>query len=145
MVFKSKQKGNTFEHDAVELLNKLVDGAHFKRIPGSGALGTSFDEPLLTGDLSGTVDGIKRKFKVECKVGYNTSTNKEVKQFTLKKEWMDKIISESKDALSTPLLIGKFSGARKGVKEFVVLDIDTFAYFLNEISRLNRELNNEDD
>jgi hypothetical protein len=144
-MFKSKAKGNRFESDAVDLLNEKIKGAKFKKIPGSGMLGTSFDEPLLTADVSGTVEGIKRKFKVECKNGYNSSTNKEVKQFTLKKEWLDKVIMEAKDALSTPLLIGKFSGARKGVQVFVVLDIDTFAYFINEISRLNKELDNEND
>ena len=145
MTFKSKVKGGAFEHDAVELLNSKINGARFKRIPSSGALGTTFGEPLLTGDLKGEVEGIKRKFKVEAKCGYNSSTNKEVKQFTLKKEWLDKIIMEAKDALSTPLLIGKFSGARKGVQVFVVLDIDTLAYFINEISRLNKELEDEND
>jgi Holliday junction resolvase len=140
MVFRSKQKGNTFEKDVVDLLNSKIIGANFRRIPGSGAIGTTMDEPLLTGDVSGKVDGISERFKVECKVGYNTSTNKEVKQFTLKKEWVDKIMTEARDALSIPLLIGKFSGARKGVKEFVVIDIDTFSGIINELARLQKEL-----
>jgi len=138
--FKSKQKGNTFEHDVVELLNKKVIGGNFRRIPGSGAMGTTMGEPLLTGDVSGKVEGIPTRFKIECKVGYNTSTDREVKQFTLKKEWLDKVGEEAKDALSVPLLFGKFSGARKGVQVFVVMDIDVFSNMINEISRLQKEL-----
>ena len=140
MVFKSKKKGNTFESDVVEILNQKIVGATFKRIPGSGALGTSMDEPLLTGDVSGKVEGLNERFKVEAKCGYNTSTDREVKQFTLKKEWLDKIIMEAKAALSIPLLIGKFSGARKGVQVFVVMDVDTFSNIINELSRLQKEL-----
>jgi hypothetical protein len=140
MVFKSKQKGNLFEKDAVDLLNKKIKGALFKKIPGSGAIGTAMDEPLLTGDLTGRVDNISKKFKVEAKVGYNSSTNKEVKQFTLKKEWLDKIVMEANNNFSTPFLIGKFSGVRSGVSVFVVLDIDTFAELINTISRLGKEL-----
>lgn len=138
--FKSKAKGNAWEHDVVEILNKEIVGGNFRRIPGSGAMGTIMDEPLLTGDVSGKVEGINQKFKIECKVGYNTSTNKEVKQFTLKKEWLDKIGDEAKNALAIPLLVGKFSGARKGVKEFAVLDINVFIYLINEIARLQKEL-----
>lgn len=141
MTFKAKQKGNTFEHDVVEILNSKLSNGNFRRIPGSGAIGTSMEEPLLTGDVSGKIDGTTLKFKIECKVGYNTSTDKEVKQFTMKKLWIDKIITEAKNALAIPLLIGKFSGSRKGVKEFVVLDIETFCALVNEISRLQKELN----
>lgn len=140
MVFRAKQKGNLWEHDVVEILNRKINDGNFRRIPGSGALGTVMDEPLLTGDVSGKIDGTSMRFKVECKCGYNTSTDKEVKQFTLKKEWLDKIADEAKASLSTPLLIGKFSGARKGIKEFVVLDVDTFSNLINEISRLQKEL-----
>lgn len=140
MTFKAKQKGNNFEHDVVELLNANLKGGNFRRIPGSGAMGTAMDEPLLTGDVSGKIEGLPLRFKIECKVGYNTSTNKEVKQFTLKKEWLDKIGDEANAALSIPLLIGKFTGARKGVKEFVVTDFDVFCYLLNELARLRKEL-----
>lgn len=141
MTFKAKQKGSAFEADAVEILNEEILGGRFRRVPGSGALGTTMGEPLLTSDISGRVEGMSRRFKIEAKCGYNSSTDKEVKQFTLKKEWLDKVAGEaSNDAFATPLLIGKFSGARKGVKVFVAMDVKVFAEFINEISRLQKDL-----
>jgi hypothetical protein len=138
--FKAKQKGSTFERDAVNLLNDKIKNAKFRRIPGSGAIGTSMMEPLLTGDISGIVEGFPKVFKIEAKVGYNNSTNKEVKQFTLKKEWIDKIRMQAENNFSFPALIGKFTGARSGVSTFIVLDIDDFAYLINQITFLQETL-----
>lgn len=115
-----KNKGNGWERDAVTLLNSNLDG-NFKRVPGSGAIGTSMKESFLTGDITGVVNFLSRKLKIECKVGYGGAT-----QMTLKKEWLDKIFEEARTALSVPMLMGKFSGARSGVKYFVVFDFDTF-------------------
>ncbi len=140
MTNKNKIKGSAWEHDVVVLLNQSIDGANFRRIPGSGAIGTSLSEPLLTGDVSGSVDDFPKKFRVECKVGYNSSTDKEVKQFTLKKEWLDKIAMEAKQSFSIPFLAGKFSGARSGAKNFIVMDLDTFVWLINEYTELKRDL-----
>ena len=145
MTNKSKTKGSKFEHDAVNILNSSIDGAHFRRIPGSGAIGTSLGESLLTGDISGSVDNFPKKFKVECKAGYNSSSNKEVKQFTLKKEWLDKIWSEAQDVYALPILIGKFDNVHSGTKEFVVMDIDIFSEIINRYTLLQKELIKRDD
>lgn len=124
----SKNKGSGWERDAVELLNsKLKFTNKFKRTPGSGAIGTVFSESLLTGDVTGSVNFLSKKLKIECKVGYGGA-----KQMALKKEWLDKVVEESKLALSIPLLMGKFSGARSGVKYFVVLDFDTFVEIMSK-------------
>jgi hypothetical protein len=112
----------------------------WKKIPGSGAIGTILDEPLLTADIVGKVDSIPKKFKVEAKVGYNSSKDAEVKQFTLKKEWLDKVKREATGSFSFPFLIGKFSGAREGVKVFVVMDVEEFASIINHITKLQEEL-----
>lgn len=143
MVNKSKIKGSKFEHDAVMILNKIIDGANFRRIPGSGAIGTSMGESLLTGDIKGVVDYFPKQFKIECKTGYNSSTNKEVKQFTLKKEWLDKIWEEAQGTYSMPLLIGKFENARAGTKVFVVMDVDVFAELINRYTILQKSLDEE--
>ena len=135
-----KIKGSNFERLTVDLLNELVKNSEWKRIPGSGALGTSLGEPLLTADVVGKVNSIPKKFKVECKVGYNSSSDKEVKQFTLKKEWLDKVKKEADSSFSTPFLMGKFSGAREGVKVFAVLDVEDFAALLNHITKLQEEI-----
>ena len=136
MTNKQKIKGSTFERLAVEILNKLVDKSEWKRIPGSGAIGTSLDEPLLTGDLSGSAEHFPKPFKVEAKVGYGGKT-----QFALKKEWLDKIKEEAKGTYSFPFLIGKFSGAREGTKVFVVMDVEEFSFLLNLITELQEDLN----
>ena len=130
-----KQKGSDFERLAVELLNTLIKDSSWKRIPGSGAIGTTLGEPLLTSDIVGKVNSIPRKFKVEAKVGYGGA-----KQFTLKKLWLDKIKQEADGTFSIPMLIGKFSGAREGVKVFVTLDVETFASIINHITKLQEEL-----
>lgn len=135
MVFKNKRKGNDFERQAVDILNALVRDSEWKRIPGSGSLGTALGEPLLTSDIVGKVNHIPKKFKVEAKVGYGGA-----KQFGLKKEWLDKIALEASATHSTPFLIGKFSGAREGVKVFTVMDVEVFASILNHISRLQEEI-----
>ncbi len=138
-----KIKGAGFERLAVEILNTLIEGAEFKKVPGSGALGTSLFEPLLTADVVGKVNSIPKKFKVECKVGYNNSAGKAVKQFTLKKEWLDKVKMEADASFSIPMLMGKFDNVREGVKVFAVLDIEDFASIINHITLLQKELDLE--
>lgn len=137
MPFKNKVKGSTFERLAVEILNELIKDSEWKRIPGSGAIGTQLGEPLLTADIVGKVKGIPKRFKAEAKVGYGGE-----KQFVLKKEWLDKVRQEADATFSTPFLIGKFSGARQGVKVFTVMDVEIFAALINHISKLQEELHN---
>lgn len=129
-----KRKGTDFENLAVEILNKLIKGSRWKRIPGSGAIGTILNESFLTGDITGTVQSIPRKFKVEAKVGYGGAT-----QLSLKKEWLDKVREQADCDYSIPMLIGKFSGARDGTKVFVVLDVETFSYLINLITEKDSE------
>lgn len=131
---KNKIKGTGFERDIVNLLNDRIKSSHFKRTPTSGAMGTTLGEPILTGDVSGTVEALPKKIKIECKVGYGGAT-----QFALKKEWLDKIKQEAVQYFSIPMLFGKFSGARGGVQTFVVLDFETFAELINYITELKEE------
>jgi hypothetical protein len=140
MPLKSRVKGNQFEALAVQLLTELVKNSSWKRVPGSGAFGTSMHEPHLLGDIVGHVDSFQKPFRVEAKVGYNSASDtREVKQFTLKKEWLDKIKQEGVNSYSFPFLIGKFSGARDGVKVFVVMDLEQFADLLNKVTELSNE------
>ncbi len=138
-----KRKGSDFERQAVEILNAIIKNANFKKVPGSGSLGTALFEPLLTADIVGKVDSIPTPFKIECKVGYNPSTNREVKAFTLKKEWLDKVRKEADATFSVPLLMGKFSGVREGVKVFVAMDVEVFAQIINHITKLQEEIDKQ--
>lgn len=139
MTNKNKVKGSRWEHDLVELLTEKVRGSRWKRIAGSGALGTSLGEPLLTGDVSGKVDYFPKSFRVECKTGYNNSNDKEVKQLTIKKEWLDKITKEAEGTFSFPMLAGKFTNSRNGVGKFIVLNLDDFALLINMYTELKKD------
>lgn len=124
MVNKNKQKGSNWERQLVDELNCNLPG-NFKRVPGSGAFGTALSEGVLTGDVIGRVDGIPKQFRIECKTGYGGGT-----QLTVKKEWIDKIKAEAENTFAFPVLFCKFSGARSGVKQFAIIDFDTFIEML---------------
>jgi hypothetical protein len=138
MTNPQKRKGSDFERLAVEILNTLIKDSEWKKVPGSGALGTTLLEPLLTADIVGKVKSIPKKFKVECKVGYGGAT-----QFALKKEWLDKVKAEAISSFSIPVLMGKFSGSREGVKVFAVMDVEDFASLINHITMLQEQLDLE--
>jgi hypothetical protein len=129
-----KRKGSDWERQAVEILNANIKRGLFKRVPGSGAIGTFLNEPMLTSDIKGRVDSIDKELKIECKVGYGSAT-----QFTMKKLWLDKVREESDASYGIPLLMGKFSGAREGIKAFVVMDIDTFCELVNRLTEVWEE------
>lgn len=130
-----KRKGSDWERQAVEILNTNIKNGTFKKIPGSGAIGTFLNEPMLTADLKGSVHGFEKEFKIECKVGYGSAT-----QFTMKKLWLDKVRMEAETSYGIPLLLGKFSGAREGIRAFAVMDIDAFCELINKVSALQTEV-----
>lgn len=137
---KNKDKGTRFERDLTEYLGKIIKDSNWKKVIGSGALGTIFREPLLTGDVTGTVSGIPQKFKIECKSGYNTLTNKETKSVSVRKEWFDKVKQESLGDFSIPLVACKYDNVRTGVKMFIAMDIREFAELINYTTDLKKEL-----
>lgn len=134
----SKIKGNIFEREAVVLLTELIKDSKWKRIPTSGAIGTRMEIPLLFSDLIGEIKNFPKKLRGEAKAGYGGK-----KQFTMMKEWLDKIFMEAKNTYSIPFLIGKFSGAREGTRVFVVLDVNIFATLINQVTDLQRRLDEQ--
>jgi len=133
----AKSKGSKFEKEVVDYLNENLIDCKFKKIPGSGAIGTTINEPFLKGDITGVVFGVPKKFKGECKAGYGGET-----QVTVKREWINKIMEEALQDYAVPFLAAKFSGARAkdGVKIFTILDIESFVYILNLVTSLQKEL-----
>lgn len=137
----SKRKGSTFETEAVKILNNLINDSTWKRIPMSGAIGTRLKIPILSGDLIGKVEGFPKEFKIDTKVGYNNSRGDvEVKQLTVKKEWLDKIQEEADGTYSTPFVLCKFDNVKKGCKYFVCIDLEIFSDILNEYTDLKKEM-----
>ena len=132
MTVNQKRKGHDWERDAAKLLQSLINDSHWKRVAGSGAIGTIMNEPLLFSDVTGTVPGLSKSFRVDAKVGYGGH-----KQMALKREWIEKIREEAEGANGYPMIIGKFSGARGKSRQFVALDVDTFADIMNEIGEMN--------
>ncbi len=130
-----KRKGTNWEREARNLLEEKLDGI-WKRVAGSGALGTNLNEPILKSDIVGKINAFTKTFRFEAKVGYGGS-----KQFTLKKEWLDKIREEADSTFSIPGIICKFSGATGKSKHFVVLDLDAFIEIILEANKLKNELN----
>ncbi len=130
-----KRKGSQFERDAVKLLGKLIPNSEWRRMPSSGAMGTIMKEPLLGGDLVGKVDGILQTFRGEAKVGYGGE-----KTMTFQRAWLQGIKEEAERTFSIPFVIGKFSGSRGDIKEFVALDVKVFAKLVNNLAELGREL-----
>lgn len=142
MTNRQKQKGSKFERDMTVELNKLIDGSKFKKVPASGAMGTALHEGLLCGDIVGEVEYFPKKLRLEAKNGY-MKENKEGKYFHLRKEWLDKIKTEALQTNSFPALVAHFENARSGVKDFIVMDIVDFAWLINEITRIQRDISED--
>ena len=132
MVNKSKRKGYDFEHEFVEMLISSIYGSDAKRVPASGAMGTSLSEPLLEGDVKATFKGLNKPIRFELKARSGAT------QLAVKREWMNKIKMEAEHSYAYPAVACKLIGARKadGVKFFVVLDFDTFCEIMEYIGKI---------
>lgn len=135
MMVDSKRKGSDWERDFAKLLEKYID-SEAKRIPGSGALGTNLDLPILQGDVRAKFPGFEKPFVFEAKVGYGGS-----KQMTIKKLWFDKIREQAEASLGVPAVALKFTSARTGIKYVVAFDFDTFVGIISYVNDLVEELN----
>lgn len=133
----SKRKGSDFERQIAEYLNENIKNGKFKRIATSGAIGTYLNEPALSADVTGNVNGFPKPIKIECKVGYGGA-----EYLSMKREWLKKIKEDAEKTFGFPMLIGKFSGATKatGVQVFAAMEISDFTYVMNLISELQEAL-----
>lgn len=129
---RNKRKGSDFEREFVELIISNIYGSDAKRVPASGAMGTSLNEPLLEGDVKATFKGFNKPFRFECKARSGAT------QLAVKREWMNKIKKEAEHSYAYPAVACKLIGARKadGVKFFVVFDLDTFFELMEYVGDL---------
>jgi len=135
MVNKQKRKGTDWERQLAKLLNAKLTDAEFKRVPGSGALGTIMNESRLSGDVKGKIPFLSKGITIEAKTGYGGS-----KQHLVKKEWLDKVREEAENSYTIPLLACKFSGAKSGAKHFICMDFDAFSEIIEEANKLYEDV-----
>lgn len=132
---RSKAKGDRFEREVAKDLS--VHGGKWRRIPGSGSIGTNLKMSNLTGDLEGTYPWFTKAIKGEAKVGYGTS-----KQMQLKREWFTKVREQAKADNKYPVVIVKFddvTGGDLGSAVAVCINMDTWNTMMSDIERLNDE------
>lgn len=141
----SKDKGARWERDAVKILNEQYPHT-WKKVPGSGAIGTILEIGELKADLVGRYHFLPFTLRGEAKTGYGGAT-----QLAVKREWLEKVRMQAEDAFlpEVPILIGKFSGSRSSVRYFMIMDFDAFHSLMfafddlyNENIRLREKLEN---
>jgi len=133
MVNKNKIKGSNWERKAAEELNKKFPDT-WRRIPLSGALGTTLDIPSLQGDVSGNYLFLPFKFYGEAKVGYGGAS------MTIQKEWFDKIKKEAENNYAKPVVLLKFEKSNSGVRHVIAMDFETWDDIMLHIQSLRDEL-----
>ena len=126
-----KRSGTGFERQIVKYLDRISKYWKWKRVAGSGALGTNLKEPGLMGDVVGKSDNVPFDIKLEAKFGYGGA-----KQLTVKKEWLDKIREEASFTNDLPALVARFKNARKGTEEFVCMDIRDFVRLIDFLAEV---------
>lgn len=132
---RSKAKGDTFERLVAKILSE--HGGVWKRIPGSGSIGTNLKMSDLTGDLVGRYPWFTKSFKGESKVGYGTS-----KQMTLKREWLTKVREQALIDNKYPALIIKFNdvtGGDIGSATAICINLDTWNAMMKDLAELYEE------
>lgn len=135
MYNRSKQKGDTFERKAAKMLT--INGGTWRRIPGSGSIGTNLKMSNLTGDLEGHYPWFKKGIKGESKVGYGTS-----KQMQLKREWFTKVREQSILDNKYGVVVVKFddvTGGDIGSATAMCINLDTWNLMMKDIQELYSE------
>jgi hypothetical protein len=130
---KNKDKGSRWERDAVLLLNQQFPST-WRRNPGSGALGTILDMPILKGDLVGDYEFLPTTFVAEAKVGYGGT------QMQVRKEWFDKIKMEADQNFALPVVLLKFEKSKTGVRHVIAMDFETWDKLMEFVENMHEEL-----
>jgi len=127
-----KRSGSRWEREAAKELSKHC--GKWKRVPGSGALGTQLGDSSLLGDLVGYYPWFKQPIKAEAKFGYGGS-----KQITVKRSWIVKIRDQAGRAYAA--LILKFKGVYSGdpSAKLIVFDFETWHRMMNDLEDLWEE------
>lgn len=129
---KSKDKGSRFERDSAKDLS--VNGGLWKRIAGSGSLGSNLGQPELMGDVHGSYPFFKRKIKAEGKFGYGNS-----KRMTIQREWITKNREQANLDNAYPCLLLKFNdvtGGDIGSAKLICFNYDVWNQMMLDVQEL---------
>ncbi len=133
----SKRKGSDFERWLAKRLSELLEDSFWKRVPGSGALGTQLRESLLAGDVYGYLRDDLREFAFvfESKYGYGGKN-----QVSFKRGWIEqaKENQQQRGPDFIPAIAFKFKEAKKN-NTVICFELSDFVELLNRIVRLKDE------
>lgn len=133
----NKRKGSDFERYIANTLKKEVKGSVWRRIPGSGALGTILHESSLQGDVFGFLgEGLEDfSFSIEAKYGYGGD-----KQITFKRDWIAQAKRSAESIISNPIpvVVIRFKNAKKNGVVYC-FEQEDFIRLLRNIIKLRDE------
>lgn len=135
MTHGSKQKGKRFERELTKDLS--INGGKWKRIPGSGSIGTTLGMSNLTGDNRGSYPWWHKELKGEAKFGYGSS-----KQMQLKREWFSKVREEAAVDNKYPVVLLKFTDVTQGdlgSAKVICFNFDVWNEMMAELEELYNE------
>lgn len=139
-----KDKGNRWERESAKLLNENFPDT-WKRVPGSGAIGTIAGEPILAADIVGRYHFLSKPVMGEAKVGYGG------KSMTIQKDWFDHVQTVADGVHGIPVVVLKFERSISGVKHVMAVSFETWDYLMellesqnDTIIALQEELNGRD-
>jgi hypothetical protein len=124
------RKGKEFERETAALAGK-----YGKRVPLSGAIGTTWGSQLA-GDAIWKFPWLSKSINLESKHGYG-GKKKEQKSMTIYREWFTKHINQARALGFYPAWAMKFKFTMEdGLSKFVLIPFPVVREIMNEIENL---------
>ena len=134
-----KRKGKAFERETA-----AVAGKYGKRIPMSGALGTSFGSKDLAGDVEWKFPwdmGGGKEIHVECKHGYDRTKREDQKSMTIYREWFEKHLTQAKALDFVPMFAMKFKFTQQdGLSKFILVPFPIMEKLIKDMENMYLEI-----
>jgi len=121
------KKGQEFERETADLA-----GSYGKRVPRSGAYGTTEGITRLAGDCRWDFPWLSKLMVGECKHGYSRPDAR-AKSMTLKREWFDKHKEQSKQMEFLPFWAMKLKFTNE---KYLIIPFEVMSTLLEEVNDL---------
>jgi len=124
-----------------ELKTASLAGKRGKRIPRSGAIGTTEGIGKLCGDARWDLPWLQKTVAIECKHGYSKEGER-AKSMTIQKEWFDKHLEQSERGNFYPVFAMKlkFAAGKDGLTEYMLIPFPVMQTILKEMENLYLEV-----